>query len=76
MNNNVYVDYDKAHSIVDASSNLHWDGWTIVEWRKDSDAFFNKHGSFRNGQWGRVIRRIGVSENGTWKVPAKYVMDK
>jgi hypothetical protein len=76
MSNNVYVDYDMAHKIVDSRPNLYWDGWTIVEWRRDSEGFFNKNGSFRNGQWGRTMRRMDVSSSGTWKVPAKYVMDK
>jgi hypothetical protein len=70
------IGYDTAHEVVSRNPNLYWDGWDILEWKKDADAFFNKKGLFRNGSWGRVVRKTSVSDNGTWKVPAKYVMGK
>ena len=75
MSNLVYVDYNTAHEIVNNNRNLYWDGWDIIEWRKDPDACFNKYGMFRNGSWGKA-RRITVSNDGTWKVSSKYVMGK
>ena len=74
MSNFEYVNYSTAHKIVEKNKNLFWNGWEIVEWRKDADAFFNKNGLFRNDSWGKVIRRIPLENNGTWKVPTKYVM--
>jgi len=69
--NQVYVDYDAAHNIVDSHRNLFWDGWTIVEWKATPDGFFKKNGVFRNNRWG-VARRYEPGNNG-WKVPVKYV---
>ncbi len=66
------VDYETAHKIVEKNYSLHWNGWTIVEWKKNPDAFFNKNGMFRNGSWG-AVRQFPVDSDGTWKVPVKYV---
>jgi hypothetical protein len=76
VSNLVEIDYDTAHKVVDSNNSLYWNGWTIVEWKKNDDAFFKKNGSFRNGSWGLVVRTVPVSESGTWKVPSKYVMAK
>ena len=72
----VEVDYDTIHKIVDSNRNLHWDGWSVVETKRDADAIFTKSAMFRDGQWLRVTRTTNVSQNGTWKVPQKYVMAK
>jgi len=72
MSNFVSVDYDTIHQIVEKNKNLFWNGWQVVEWRKDPDAFFKKTGLYRNGSWGNVVRRINVDTDGTWKVPTKY----
>lgn len=69
------VGHDAAHDIVSKNPSLYWDGWDIIEWKKYDDAIFQKNGAFRNGKWGKCFR-MPVSNNGTWKVPAKYVMDK
>ena len=66
------VDYTTAHNVVESNNALSWDGWTIVEWKKNPDGFWNKFGSQRNNVWG-VERRMAVQDDGTWKVPAKYV---
>lgn len=66
------VDYNTAHKIVDSNKNLSWNGWTIIEWKKNPDGYWNKFGSFRNGSWG-VERKMPVQDNGTWRVPVKYV---
>jgi hypothetical protein len=68
----VKIDYKTAHNAVDNNNSLHWNGWNIVEWKKNPDAFFNKNGSFRNGNWG-MTRQFPVDSDGTWKVPEKYV---
>lgn len=69
--NQVSIDYDTAHKIVDKNINLFWDGWTIVDWKPLRDGIYKKNGMFRNNKWG-VSRRYESGNNG-WKVPAKYV---
>lgn len=71
-----HVGYDEAHQIVDSNKSLFWDGWNIVEWRKDSDGFFSKNGMYKNNSWGKVIRIVSLDNDGTWKVPAKYAMGR
>lgn len=66
-----YIDYNKAHSIVDQYNNLFWDGWTIIDWKQASDGFYKKNGMFKDGRWG-VARKYYPTKNG-WKVPVKYV---
>ena len=69
--NSTFVDYETAHNLVDAHSNLFWDGWTIVDWKANKDGLYKKNGLFRNGSWG-VTRRYTPGANG-WKVPTRYV---
>lgn len=69
--NQTFVDYDKAHKIVESNKNLFWDGWTIVDWKPMKDGFYKRNGMFRNGSWG-VAKKYTPGANG-WKVPARYV---
>ncbi len=66
----ITVDYDAAHSIVEKNKNLHWDGWKIVDFKKDFKAEFSNDGIRVNGAWG-FYRTYDVDRNG-WKVPKKY----
>ena len=72
--NFINANYDKAHAIVNNNKNLFWNGWEIVEVRRDVDAVFNKYGIFHKGAWHKVMRRIAVDSDGIWKVPVKYDM--
>jgi hypothetical protein len=72
--NFINASYDKAHAIVNNNKNLFWNGWEIVEVRRDADAIFNKYGIFHKGAWHKVVRRVAVDSDGMWKVPVKYDM--
>ena len=72
--NFINASYDKAHAIVNNNKNLFWNGWEIVEVRRDADAIFNKYGIFHKGAWHKVVRRVSVDSDGMWKVPVKYDM--
>ena len=72
--NFINASYDKAHAIVSNNKNLFWNGWEIVEVRRDADAIFNKYGIFHKGAWHKVVRRVAVDSDGMWKVPVKYDM--
>lgn len=67
----VNVDYDTAHKIVESNPNLSWDGWKIVDFKKDFKAEFSANGVRLNNQWG-FFRVYDVDADG-WKVPQKYV---
>lgn len=67
----VTVDYNTAHSIVESNSNLYWDGWKIVDFKKDFKAEFSPNGIRLNNQWG--FCRIYEADRDGWKVPQKYV---
>lgn len=71
--NFVSVGYDQIDSVVDKSYNLFWNGWTIIEWRRDPEGFFSKNGIFKDGKWGVIKRKISLDSDGTWKVPVRYV---
>ena len=64
-------DYDEAHLVVNRSNNLFWDGWTIVEFKKNPEASSYKNGMFKDGIWG-TVRNFVPDRNG-WTVPKRYV---
>lgn len=66
------LDYDKAHRAVKVNSNLYWDGWDIISFKRDNAAMFKKNGIRHNGVWG-IHERFIVGSNGTWEVPDRYV---
>jgi len=67
----VTIDYETAHKIVESNNNLSWDGWKIVDFKKDFKAEFSVNGVRLNNTWG-FCRVYDVDRNG-WKVPVKYV---
>lgn len=62
--------YDYAHKIVEQNSNLKWDGWDIVEYKKSDAAEFNNNGKIVDGQW-YATKTFTLTEAG-WEVPNKY----
>lgn len=66
------LDYDQAHRIVKKNSNLYWDGWTIVSFKRDGGAMFKKNGIRVKGLW-CIHERFEVKPNGTWEIPDRYV---
>lgn len=67
----ININYDNAHKIVDNNKNLLWNGWDIVEFRKNPEAIYNKNAMFINGTWCSV--NIYKPGKDGWKVPEKYV---
>ena len=65
------LDYDTADEFVDQKRALFWDGWDILHWKPNHNAYTNKKGMFRNGRWG-FVTRFPVRDDGTWRIPAKY----
>ncbi len=49
-----------------------WDNYDLMIWKRDQTGFTNIKGIFRKDSWG-VAERITVTNDGTWKLPAKYV---
>ena len=53
--------------IVDSRSDLQWEGWDVVRYKKNNDAQFSRNGVFRNGQWYNKII-FPITEHG-WSIP-------
>jgi len=64
------LDYDEAHQVVEAYTDLCWDGWDIVSWVRNPNGATNIRGEFRDG-WG-ISKRFPLKPDGTWRVPDKY----
>ena len=62
----VEVFIKKAKNIVP-----YWDNYDLIIWKKDINGFTNIKGVFKN-TWG-TTERISVDNDGTWKLPTKYV---
>ena len=57
--------------LVDSRSDLHWDGWDVVRYKKNVNAQFDKNGVFRNGQWYNKI--VFPLTSGGWSMPERLV---
>ena len=62
---------EKMETIVDNNKALSWDGWTVLETRKDPTAWTKTDGVFINGSWQRQ-NRYEPTEQG-WDIPGKFV---
>jgi predicted FMN-binding regulatory protein PaiB len=58
-------------SIVENNKSLNWDGWTVVESKKDALGYMKSNGAFINSAW-YVQKRYEPTENG-WNIPNKLV---
>jgi len=64
------LDYDAAHKFVNHTPDAFWDGWEIVVWKPQRNAYSNRSGMFRNGRWG-IARKYSVNPDGLWAVPGR-----
>jgi hypothetical protein len=55
---------------VDNNHSLSWDGWNIIEFKPNPDAYFMQNGVFKNLKWG-TINVFPITEQG-WDVPKRY----
>lgn len=53
--------------LVDSRSDLEWDGWDVVRYKKNDKAQYESNGIFRNGFWYNKIV-FPLNKNG-WSVP-------
>lgn len=65
------ITYDQAHDIVENNKSLYWDGWDILEFKKDNSAEYHPKGVRKNGVWG-YVKRYSPNDEG-WRLPKKYV---
>jgi hypothetical protein len=57
----------EAETIVYKNKNLFWDGWTIVRFKPNPNAEFNKSGLRRNNIWGYATRYEPTKTG--WRLP-------
>lgn len=53
--------------LVDSRSDLQWEGWNVVRYKKNADAQFDRNGVFCNGQWYNKFT-FPITEHG-WSIP-------
>jgi hypothetical protein len=63
--------YNYAHELVSKNSSLFWNGWDIVEFRKNQSAEYDVAGKRIDESWG-FTKTFPITEKG-WEVPERYV---
>ncbi len=75
----ITLDYKQAHTFVEQQNNIgndvRWDGWDMLFWRENPNAYKTKSGAFRNGRWG-MQTRIKPNKAGIWLVSEKNVINR
>ena len=68
---------DKAERFVkrqkDKGNDVRWEGWDIVFWSPNDQAFYSRNGAYRNGAWG-FENRAAVNTKGEWEVDRRDVL--
>lgn len=68
---------DKANGFVtrqqENGNDVRWDGWDIVFFSPNDQAFYSRNGAFRNGAWG-YENRATVNNKGEWEVDRRDVL--
>jgi hypothetical protein len=59
------LNYDAAHRFVSTNPNAVWNGWDIELFKATPSGYTNKHGAYRNGNWG-IVQRISPNAQGMW----------
>lgn len=62
----------EMEQIVAYRPDLEWDGWNVIQYKKNSSAQFDKRGAFKNGAWYKKTV-YPLNESG-WTVPSYMVM--
>jgi hypothetical protein len=72
----IVMDYTEAHKFVDTTKvDVRWEGYSMVFFKPTHHGYTNPKGEYRNGKWGmRLV--VPLSDDGTWKVPAKSLRHK
>ncbi len=62
----------EMEQIVAHRSDLEWNGWDVVHYKKNNSAQFDATGAYKNGQWYKKTVYT-VNEDG-WSIPNYMVM--
>ena len=57
----------QMEEFVNSRSDLEWDGWDVVRYKKNNNAQFHKNGIYRNGSW--YDRTVFPLNNNGWSLP-------
>ena len=57
----------EMEQIVSYRPDLEWEGWDVVQYKKNNSAQFDKNGAFKNGQWYKK-NVYPITEKG-WSIP-------
>ena len=62
---------EQAEAIVKKSIDMHWDGWTIVKFKRSKAAEFSKDGMRYKGVWGFANRYVPTKDG--WNLPNESI---
>lgn len=62
----------EMEQIVSYRSDLEWEGWDVIQYKKNNSAQFDKHGAFKNGSWYK--KTIFPLNQDGWSIPNSMVM--
>lgn len=57
--------------LVDSRSDLEWEGWDVVRYKKNADAQFEKNGVFRKNTW--YNKTVYPITSDGWSIPERLV---
>ena len=61
------TDLEQMTRIVNSRNDLEWEGWNVVKYTRNSNAYTMSDGVFKNGVW--MIKKVfPVTEDG-WYIP-------
>jgi len=63
------LNLEQAELFVKTNKNSWWENYDIILWRQNPGAWSKKNGLMRDGKWG-IAKRIKISNEGTWSIPA------
>lgn len=60
----------EAERLVDSRSDLEWEGWDLVRYKKNARAQFDRNGVYRNGSW--YIKTVFPLNRDGWSIPERF----
>lgn len=60
----------EAERLVDSRSDLEWEGWDLVRYKKNARAQFDRNGVYRNGSW--YIKTVFPLNKDGWSIPERF----
>lgn len=62
----------EMEQIVSYRSDLEWEGWDVIQYKKNNSAQFDRRGAFKGGAWYKKTV-FPLNEDG-WSIPNNMVM--